>query len=152
MRSSLPKFVALSIAALFVGGAFAATPALAAGGHGGFGGFSGGSSGYVHGGGGPSIGGSVSHGAGIPSGGFAPHAGAPHGGVSPPAGAAPQPRYTGQRYRHRLGVGAIGPEWCDDYYCDDYYYYYDDSDCWVDRRVYDKHGKFVGWRWVYVCQ
>jgi hypothetical protein len=31
-------------------------------------------------------------------------------------------------------------------------YYYDNSNCWMQRRVTDSHGNFAGWRRVYVCQ
>jgi hypothetical protein len=54
----------------------------------------------------------------------------------------------------------IGPYLCDDYdygcdngyYDNDYYYNYNNSDCWVSRRVYDQKGNFVAWRQVYICQ
>ena len=42
-----------------------------------------------------------------------------------------------------------GPLWCDDYYCENGYDD-DESDCWVLRRVYNKHRKFIGWRRVYI--
>ena len=90
----------------------------------------------------------------MPSGSFIPHGTAgPSTGVVPPGGLTGHYRYyrhAGRRYRVWVG-GAYVPTWCDDYYCDEGYYY-DESDCWVLRRVYDKHGKFIRWRRVYICQ
>jgi hypothetical protein len=183
MRTLLPKAFAFSIAALFLGGALAATPACAMTFHpgGGGGGFhpGGGGGGFYHGGGGggfhPSGGGSgFYHGA---PGGFYRFNGAPssggalsHPNLAPSANFASHPPhvpYTGpswsktgnqhhrfwRHWRHRYGWGGgvIAPELCDDSYCDNGAYY-DDSDCWVLRRVYNRYGKFAGWRRVYICQ
>jgi len=158
MRVSLLKALGVSIVALALGGALVATPASAKGGFGGGGGI------YYHGGGGPSFGGAPSfhgapsfggagpHGNPLPSGGFAPGAGVPHGGFAHPGGAMFHHRYTpGHRYPRGWGGIVIAPEMCDDYYCD-YEYNYEDTECWVYRRVYDRHGKFVGWRQVYICE
>lgn len=154
MRTSLLKAVVFSITALVLGGALATTPAIAAAGHGG-GGFGGSfPSGDSHGfGGAPSFHGPVSHGGSFPSGGFAPGGGAvPHGGLPQSWGATHHRHYTpGRRYPRGFGGIVIAPEMCDDYYCDEEYYY-EDSDCWIYRRVYNRHGKFLGWRQVYICQ
>ncbi len=151
MRASLWKAFAVSITALLLGGALAATPALAADPQ--FGASSGSfrPSGPSSFGGSPSFGGSFSHGNSVPSGSFIPHGTAhPYTGVVPSGGPSRHHPYTGRRYRGWIG-GVTGPLWCDDYYCENGYYY-DESDCWVLRRVYNKHRKFIGWRRVYICQ
>jgi hypothetical protein len=58
-----------------------------------------------------------------------------------------------RRHRHRYGWwgGGVYPWPCDEYSCDNGYYY-DDSDCWRLQRMYNKYGKFVRWRRVYVCE
>lgn len=120
----------------------------------------------------PSFGGSFPHGNTSPSGTFTPKGNTfshgnliPKGSFTPGAKTFPPkgPSWSpgnkhhhrfphGWRYRHVWGGGVvIEPEYCDDYSCDTGYYY-DDSACWVYRRVYDRHGKFVGWRQVYICQ
>ncbi|MFZ1964211.1 MAG: hypothetical protein WAU78_12235 [Roseiarcus sp.] len=175
MRTSLPKAVAFSIAALFLGGALAATPAFATTFHsgGGGGGFShgGGGGGFYHGGGG----GGFSHGA---PGGFYRFNGAPslggalsHPNLAPSANFAPRANHVPyassawsksgkQHYRfwrgHRRGYGWWGgggvyPWPCDGYSCDNGYGY-DDSDCWRLQRIYNRYGRFAGWRRVYVCE
>ena len=164
MRVSLLKVIGLSIAALVLGGALAATPAFAKGGFGGPGGsyHSGGAPSFT---GAPSFGGPISHGNSFPSGGFTPQGNAvPHYGVPQPGGAQRHPGYAnGWRYRRGPGGVWAGPYLCDDYDYDCYNGYYDygyygngydndDSACWVYRRVYNKHGKFLGWRQVFVCQ
>jgi hypothetical protein len=61
-------------------------------------------------------------------------------------------------HRHFNGGSGIFYDSCDDdlYGCD---YGYDDgtiapddSACYVKRHVYNRYGKFAGWRWVNVCQ
>ncbi|MGD0761743.1 MAG: hypothetical protein ABR929_00885 [Roseiarcus sp.] len=182
MRTSLPKAFAFSIAALYLGGALAATPAFAMTFHpgGGGGGFhpGGGGGGFYHGGEGGGFyhgggGGGFYHGA---PGGFYRFNGAPssgglsHPNLAPSANFAPrfnhvpyarsawsksgkQHQRFWRHWRHRYGWGGvvIPSEVCDDAYCDSGAYY-DDSDCWVLRRVYNKYGKFAGWRRVYICQ
>ncbi len=175
MRTSSLKALAVSTAALLFGGALAATPALAADPH--PGNFGGGGAIWQPGpsspgpspsfnGPSPSFNGSFSHGNPGPSGNFKPWGSAPpNTGYVPPGGPhrpnfVPQGGlkghhpYRGGRYRRVRVGGAWVTEWCDDYY--DYYcdngYYYNDSACWVLRRVYNKHGKFIRWRRVYICQ
>ena len=173
MRTSLPKCVALSIAALALGGALAATPAFAGFYHGGGGGGGGMGGGYhaVGGGiggmggmggsyhpvGGPSSHGFVSGNHVLPAGNAAPHARwipranrAWTGGPNRLASFSPLHRH---HHHHRWGGGVFLPGYCDNYY-DNYCnngYTYDQDDCWVLRRVYNKYGKFVGWRRVYIC-
>ena len=54
--------------------------------------------------------------------------------------------------RHHRGRGVfIAPGIYGYDYYDNGYYYYDDSDCWVYRRAYNRYGKFIGWRRVYIC-
>ncbi len=158
MRMSLPKALAFSIAALFLGGALAATPALAAGLYRGSapGGFyrpSGGLGGFHPSGGGPLSGGSLSHPNFVPSGTYSHHLnGVPY--TDPAWSKSGNQHQRFWRYwRHRYGWGrvVIPSEVCDDAYCNNGADY-DDSDCWVLRRVYNRYGKFVGWRRVYICQ
>ena len=152
MRTSVWKAFAVSITPFLLGGALAATPALPAGAHGA--GFSGSfrPSGPSSFGSSPSFGGSFSKGNSVPSGSFIPHGTAPpYTGVLPSGGPSRHYPYAGRRYRHAWVGGVTGPLWCDDYYCDNGYYY-DESDCWVLRRVYNKHRKLIGWRRVYICQ
>ncbi|MGD0561806.1 MAG: hypothetical protein ABSA66_01850 [Roseiarcus sp.] len=163
MRMSLLKAVGFSITALVLGGALAITPAFAKGGLGGGGpSFTGGgkstgpswSGGSSWSGSHPWSGGPPSSGSFAPSGKAVPF-------TSPSWSGGPKhyQHYTrGRRYPRGWGGGVIGPYLCDDYDydCDNGYYdngyYYNDSDCWVSRRVYNQKGKFVGWRQVYICQ
>ncbi|MGD1036354.1 MAG: hypothetical protein ABR878_04005 [Roseiarcus sp.] len=168
MRTSLLKAVAFSIAALVLGGGFAAAPAFAAGAFAG-GGWSGAT--YPLGGGAPGGrgapeiyapgGGALSHGGFVapenasPPGGFAPPGNAvPHAGVSPSGGFKQTqifPNHPRYRRRHGMGVPIAPGVFGYDYY-DNGNYYYDDSYCWIYRRIYNRYGKFVGWRRVYICQ
>jgi hypothetical protein len=167
MRTSLPKAFAFSIAALFLGGALAATPAFAmtfhpgGGGGGGFHPGGGGGGGFYHGApggfyrfnGAPTSGGAFSHPNLAPSANFAPRANhVPYAGSAWSKTGSQHHRFW-RHWRHRYGWGGgvIAPEYCDDSYCDNGAYY-DDSDCWVVRRVYNRYGKFAGQRRVYICQ
>jgi hypothetical protein len=155
MRTSLPKAVAFSIAALFLGGALAATPASAVmflhgGGGGGF--YGGGGGGLPRFGGAPSWGGAASQPNFVPSGNLGAHPNQlPYKGPAWSKNGNQHQRFW-RRSRHGYGWGGvvIAPELCDDAYCDNGYYY-DDSYCWALRRVYNRYGKFVGWRRVYIC-
>jgi len=168
MRTSLPKALAFSIAALFLGGALAATPVLAAnsyqgggsggsfrpgGGSGGFHPSGGGPGGFHPSGGGSLSGGFVSRPNLVPSGSFASHPSHVPYTSSAWSKSGNQHQRFWRHGRHRYGWGGvvIPSEVCDDAYCDNGAYY-DDSDCWVLRRAYSRYGKFVGWRRVYICQ
>jgi len=178
MRMSLPKAVAFSIAALVLGGALAATPAFAmtfhpgggsggsfrsGGGSGGFypsGGGSGGSfrpnggpGGFYPSGGGPLSGGALSHPNLAPSANFAPRSNHVPYASSAWSKSGKQNYRFWRRHRHRYGWwgGGVYPWPCDEYSCGNGYYY-DDSDCWRLQRIYNKYGKFVRWRRVYVCE
>ena len=165
MRTSLPKAFAFSIAALFLGGALAATPAFAMTLHPG-----GGGGGFYHGGGGggfyqgapggfyrfngaPSSGGALSHPNLAPSANFAPRSNHVPYASSAWSKSGKQNYRFWRRHRHRYGWwgGGVYPWPCDEYSCDNGYYY-DDSDCWRLQRMYNKYGKFVRWRRVYVCE
>lgn len=166
MRTSTLKAVAFSLAAL----ALAAAPAFAGdpgapvfipgGGGGPHGGFMP-SPGRGPGGAGPG---------GAPKGNFTPPTGgAPQGNIIPPSGGAPKGAFVSHpsfyqhagpkqhqalmwlRRHHRGRPVYIGPGiYGYDYYGNGYYYY-DKSDCWVYVRAYNRHGKFIGWRLVYIC-
>jgi hypothetical protein len=129
------------------GGGFGPSPMPPQGGGGGF------SLGHGPPGGGALSGGSLSHPNLVPSGNFASHPShVPYTDPSWSKSGNQHQRFARHpRHRHGWGGGVIAPALCDDAYCDNGYYY-DDSDCWVLRRVYNRYGKFAGWRRVYVCQ
>lgn len=180
MRKSSFKSVVISIAALVLGAVVAPGSSVAAGAHGGgpSGGFYPGGSFSSGGGigGGPSGGfySGGSHGPGGPGffGGGSQHVAPPSsGGFTPRLYTHQQPGFTPQghvrrppppdhdrHHRHHRPVIWWGGGWVYPGYCEDYdfecsygYDYYDESDCWVSRRVYDNRGKFVGWRQIYIC-
>ena len=73
--------------------------------------------------------------------------------VSPTWGAHP---HSVGRHRRRGGGVVVYPgfpSYCVSGVLDcDNSYYYDSSNCWVKRRVFDSRGYFAGWRRDYVCQ
>jgi hypothetical protein len=155
MRTLSPKAFALAIAALFLGGALAGTPAFAMISHpgGGGGGFYHGAPGGSHRfNGAPSSGGVLSHPNLAPTANFAARAN--HVPYASSSWSTSGKRHYRFWRRHRYGWwggGGVYPWPCDEYSCDNSYDY-DDSDCWRLQRIYNRYGRFVGWRRVYVCE
>jgi hypothetical protein len=108
---------------------------------------------------GPGFGGPLPHGGPLPP--VAPHGGllpplALPGHPAPPIGVPPPgPHGPWIWPRHRPLNGGVFlypgyPGYCPGFDCQGGYYY-DNSNCWVNRRVFDANGHFVGWRREYVC-
>ena len=163
MSGSLLKIIAVLFAAVALGAMAAPTRGLARGASSGVGGASSGfnnlplgSSGVAGPSGSPSFSGKGAPQTGPLGTPSAPGKGAPQIGAGAPPGFSPSSGWK-QHHGHRhYGGGPGGPGivtgTCDDAYYDCGYYYPDNGDCWVLRRIYNRHGKFVGWRRVYVCQ